>query len=238
MKRIDTVKSIGAVALALAMAANLALAGAGNVGNPGVAPPQSSTHGQTYGAWAAAWWQWALSTPASINPLTDTTGQFAAVGQSGPVWFLAGVWGGSGTVVRECTVPPGKALLVPIVNWFDIGWGWTPDDNIPEIIQSFRDFLKSAVDQATDMACEIDGKPVRNIQAYREQSIEFTLTMPEDNLFGMPELAEVTDFLGVDDGYYLLIEPLKAGTHTIHFHAQVLPDIAPMDVTYHLTVAR
>jgi hypothetical protein len=62
----------GAFALALTMVANLTL---------GQYPPASHL--------ATRWWQWALETSAFENPLTDTTGQFAAVNQSGRVWFLA-----------------------------------------------------------------------------------------------------------------------------------------------------
>ena len=56
----------------------------------------------------------------SINPLLDQTGQNAALGQSGEVWFLAGTTGGSAE--RTVTVPPGKALFFPIVNnlWINI----------------------------------------------------------------------------------------------------------------------
>jgi hypothetical protein len=60
-------------------------AGQGNKGNPGVIPPQASSHGQSYGEWAAAWWQWVLSVPADHNPALDLTGADAAQGQSGPV---------------------------------------------------------------------------------------------------------------------------------------------------------
>src|SRR5258706_4066400 len=39
---------------------------------------------------SADWWQWALSIPTSVNPLTDTTGEHCNVGQRGEKWFLAG----------------------------------------------------------------------------------------------------------------------------------------------------
>jgi hypothetical protein len=79
----------GAFALALTMVANVTLA---------QYPPASLL--------ATKWWKWALETPASENPLTDTTGQFAAVNQSGRVWFLAGNSGG--TTVRTISVPLAK----------------------------------------------------------------------------------------------------------------------------------
>ena len=111
-KKMNAVKSIGALAVILAMAANLALAG--NT-NPKVLPPNSAPYGKTYGEWGAAWWQWAVSFPYEVNPVyNDPTGAFAGLGQSGPVWFLAGT--SDATAVRTCAVPPGKALFFPIIN--------------------------------------------------------------------------------------------------------------------------
>src|SRR5438552_13367399 len=86
----------------------------GRNSNPGVVPIGSYFDGQAYGEWSGAWWRWAYSIPADINPVADATGQFAAVGQSGPVWFLAGNFGG--TTVRTVTVPAGKALFLPIID--------------------------------------------------------------------------------------------------------------------------
>src|SRR5690348_11620763 len=36
-----------------------------------IAPPGARPFGRTYGEWAIAWWQWALATSASVNPLLD-----------------------------------------------------------------------------------------------------------------------------------------------------------------------
>jgi hypothetical protein len=43
-----------------------------------IAPIHTKPAGQTYGRWAAEWWQWALGIPGAVNPLTDTTGQHCA----------------------------------------------------------------------------------------------------------------------------------------------------------------
>src|SRR5262245_8830247 len=50
--------------------------------NPRVLPTHSQPYGKSYGDWAVAWWQWALSIPEAQNPVTDTTGEFCHVGQS------------------------------------------------------------------------------------------------------------------------------------------------------------
>jgi hypothetical protein len=56
--------------------------------NPGVLPPNSRPHGQTYGEWSAAWWKWALEKSVVESPLLDTTGANCAIGQPRSVWFL------------------------------------------------------------------------------------------------------------------------------------------------------
>jgi hypothetical protein len=55
-----------------------------------VLPPGDQPCGHTYGEWAAAWSRWALSQPASKNPILDSNGAFCANEQDGEVWFLAG----------------------------------------------------------------------------------------------------------------------------------------------------
>ena len=59
-----------------------------------VVPPGDDVAGQSQLFWAQAWWQWALGIPAPNNPLTDTTGADAGVNNGGPVFFLAGNFGG------------------------------------------------------------------------------------------------------------------------------------------------
>ena len=57
---------------------------------PGVFPLNSKPYGLAYSDWAGKWWQWAISIPSNINPLTDNTGTHCAERQQGPVWFLPG----------------------------------------------------------------------------------------------------------------------------------------------------
>jgi hypothetical protein len=83
----------------------------GGNSNPGVLPPGSHPYGASYDEWSERWWKWVLSIPAASNPLLDPTGQFATVGQSGPVWFLAGNIGG-GVVANRCD-SIGQGTLLP-----------------------------------------------------------------------------------------------------------------------------
>jgi hypothetical protein len=58
----------------------------------------------------AQWWQVMLSIPTTVNPLLDTAGADCMVGQRGPVWFLAGTFGG-GPVTRTCSIPEGEMAV-------------------------------------------------------------------------------------------------------------------------------
>jgi len=231
-----------AVLLSCAAALTLpcsALAGDGNQDNPGVIPPQASPVGHTYSEWAAMWWQWAFSIPADMNPVADPTGEFAAVGQSGPVWFLAGNFGG--TTVRTAAVPVGKALFFPIINTLWINLPDYGDDPWSDAQRAFaRSVIGPFIDNAFDLSCTIDGVAAQNLEAYRTATAdgaEYLITMPENNIWGF--LPAGTYGPTVDDGIYLMLAPLSRGQHTIHLTSastgSALGDFA-LDVTYYLTV--
>lgn len=207
---------------------------------PRVLPMQQEYYGKTYSEWAIKWWQWAIGTPASTNPLTDATGEFCASGQKGPVWFLATTLAGQTTptpATRTCTIPSGKSLFFPVINasYFAFpGENWT--GNEPG--------LRAQADcsMPTVLEAEVDGVPARDLFAYFEHSPIFQVSLPAGDIFGVGPLL-LSPSVGL--GYYLFLEPLRKGTHTIHWKAtwtckfpQSSDDYMPYteEVTYNLTV--
>jgi hypothetical protein len=180
----------------------------------GIFPINSRPYGKTYGQWTVAWWQWALSVPAANNPLTDTTGEFAGEGQSGPVWFLAGTFADSAE--RSFTMPAGKALLIPVNTWIFGAIAGDCDPSNPGVtcdIPTLRASADFAVSTIQTLDVLIDGRPVRHVGDYRAKSPGgFNVTTPEDAVLGLP-----TGTFGphVQDGYWLMLEPLVPGTHNI-----------------------
>ena len=242
--------SIALIALVLLLQVTPALAD--NTPNPGVLPPNSHPFGKTYGEWNAGWWQWSFSVPASKNPGRATDGAVdCRVGQSGNVWCLAGYFpnGGSGgpfTFTRSCTVPAGKALFIPIINsWADnVCNNGQPPNPPPFTVDQLRAFAASGVIPATNLHASIDGNPVTNLESYRAISPVFSYTLPPspDNLidaaFGvsLPGTCwpSLTVTPAVADGFYIMLTPLSAGSHSINFGGSG-PGIT-LDVTYNLTV--
>lgn len=208
----------------------------GNLGNPRVHPPQSNPYGHSYGEWSVKWWQWAYGLPVAGHPLFDETGADCAAGQSGPVWFLGGVFNVSGTVVRtECVVPSGKALFFPIVN---VEW----DNFCPPGTLSLEELRATAqwfMDLAVDLHCEVDGRALKGLEQYRFVGDPFGIEMPSGNIwefFGCATPAGHYEPL-VPDGYYVMLAPLPPGKHTIHFKGTIGDPINfTPEATYELTV--
>jgi hypothetical protein len=200
--------------------------------NPGVLPPQSRSHGATYGEWSARWWQWAYSLPADQNPFFDETGcANGANGQSGSVWFLTGVLNTSGVAERTCTVPTGKALFFPLIN-VECSTVEAPpfygadEEELRACAQSFA---------IADVFATIDGTAVQNLgdpSPYSVESPLFTFTLPENNVLGLP----AGEAQSVSSGYYLMLAPLSAGEHTVHFGGRYPDFDFALDITYHLNV--
>lgn len=180
-------------------------------------------YGKTYGDWVIAYWQWAMSVPYSINPwANDPTGANAANGQSGPVWFLGGTLGDS--VTRNVTIPADKAIFLPVSQWI---FGATVGDcapsnpgvncNVPTLKKSAADATKAA----SLLEVSIDGVAVSDVKDFRVLSpTAFNVTLPADNVptaLGLP-LPAGTYGPQVGDGYYMLLAPLGAGSHTIVVH--------------------
>jgi hypothetical protein len=205
------------------------------VADQGTLPP-----GQ-FSAFAAQWWQWALSIPTSVNPLLDTTGENCMVGQRDVVWFLGGVNGG-GSAIRTCSVPDDKTLFFPVVNSFNAN---SPNvcgqDATNMSVKELRDSVKPGIDGARNISARLDGLAVKKNLLQREQSEVFEVALPEDNLFNTPCGGPGTVPAGiyspaVDDGYYVALPPLKAGSHTLHFHADNKGGTVNQDVIYNLIV--
>lgn len=220
-------KSVASLVLALAFGTLSASAGPARQ----IAPPQSHDFGRSYSQWAAAWWQWAFSLPVAGHPALDPNADIS-IGQSGHVWFLGAPFG---TLERNITVPTGTALYVPIINVDSSTleeppfFGATAAEQLA-IASGFADFI-------TDVSFSLDGRTLGNIADFRVASPQFTFTAPSPWIFG--DTGGTGQATGV--GYFVLIEPLSAGIHTIHYTGAFKFSDAPedyigSDVTFHVTV--
>jgi hypothetical protein len=197
--------------------------------SPNVFSPDSEPYGMTYAEWTAEWWKWFISIPADQNPINDPTGEGCAVAQSGQVWFLVG--SGGGKTERECTIPAGKAILIPAIN---VECAFSEDESL-KTEDDLRACAKNDQDLVTQFGATLNGM---DAQVHRVQSPVFDITFPADNVFAVPEGPTQS----ISEGYWAFFKPLPPGEYDIHAEGLLVdytvtgPVNLVEDSTYHLTV--
>jgi hypothetical protein len=197
-------------------------------------PPGSNPHGLSYGEWSAEWWKWLDGIPKDRNPAADKTGAFCSVNQNttGPVWFLAGTWGSKEE--RSCAIPDGKSILISPIEML-----CSPADQPGmKTEEDMRKCAKEDQDKVKLVKVTVDGIEVPNISDYRFQSPLFNLSLPENNVQGVP----AQEVQGVSDGYFVMLKPLSSGEHEIRSTGSLAEVTVEgtqnfaSDVIYHITV--
>jgi hypothetical protein len=191
-----------------------------------IADPNESVLGKTISQWTQDWETWYVQSRTHQNAIDDRTGQFANLNNDGPIFFLGGTAGGDAT--RTFTVPAGKPLLLPMLNVFD-----TLDTESNE-----RSFIEHWPSTVTDVRASIDGTPIADPTRYLETTSDFFSmgsvrpgTVATELFHIAPhapvpaQAAAAQHYLQIGQelnptlatGYYLMIEGLSPGQHTLEF---------------------
>jgi len=219
-------------------------------GDPVIQPADAVARtGRTYGAWSAAWWQYVLSasTTDPNNPLLSQTGKGCQARQpsTGPVFFLVGAAGSGSATRTQCTVPSGVALFFPMLNAFDTH---TPGDGLdtPDLVWAD---LQKFEGPTQSLFATIDGTAIGNLSPTSTPYFAcagpadvgcgapaFTITVAGQNLFG---IRGGPYYPTVDEGFYLLLNPLAPGAHILNFGGTGQFAGAPnsQNITYVVTVS-
>ncbi|MEM7387240.1 MAG: hypothetical protein AAF514_20065, partial [Verrucomicrobiota bacterium] len=197
--------------------------------HPSEISPDCLYYGKSYEELAADWLKWALGQRFDDeHPLVDPTGQAAANGQEGNVWFLGPVWGNDPEIIkggvslyeakqRHITVPYGKALMFPVFPFF---WFSLPGDPTDEeaILEELEGLVPLPLER---VFCRIDGKKVKSFdERFDVQSplfeTEGTFIFDQN-----PGLLPSPDYSGsaMALGRWVLVKPLKPGKHKIQFRS-------------------
>jgi hypothetical protein len=163
----------------------------------------SSPFGISFPDWTSVWWKWLHSIPKYRNPASDTTGENCNVLQEQPhVWFLAGTFGGS--VVRNCKIEYGKALLFPIITSI---FSFALDPNLKSEEELVSHVIKD-IDSVSYIKLQIDDMRFEVFDQFRVRSEPFY-----DNIEGRATIS-------VSDGYWIFLQPPNIGGHHIFFSAK------------------
>jgi len=208
---------------------------------PVVVPPgDARLNGTSYEQWAAAWWKWSQEMPltnsagALIHPFRVDAEVDVTAFQKNDVWFLAAPFG---RVERRCQIPCGKSLFFPL---FCAEFSNIEEDCYAATSTDQAEGARYVTDRASNLFCEINGKPVTNLFNYRTPSPQISLSVPS------PWIQGETGGIGTStgDGYFIFLAPLPPGEHTLHFGGSIrvqiggspIPLEGDIDMTYHITV--
>jgi hypothetical protein len=195
--------------------------------NPGVIPPHARPHGLSYGEWGAQWWKTIFSIPV-VNGDHPLISGGAFEGERGVV-FLAAAAGG---VTIDVTIRPGTFLFFPVIN--SECSVLEPDPFHGDDEAEMRACANGHIDQTSGLIAVIDGVPVQDLAAYRVESPLFEFgPLPADNVLGAPA---GTTSPAVDAGVYLMLTPLRPGSHTIHVVGTSDEFGFTIDTTFNITV--
>jgi hypothetical protein len=213
-----------------------------------VLDPAGTYAGKTYAEWGTEWFKWLLELPGPDFPIDDYTGALCALGQSvgndggatlTDVFFLAGA-SSSAKITRTCAVPAGEMIFVPMAFW-DVDN--TGADQGQLTVQELQNMAATYATEVTGLTLEIDGQPygsnVSDFGRYLTVWAQFSYAYPNTptNWCATYPFTCVSSTISgpvpvsFGGGYWILLAPLPAGSHTIHFAAT-----GGQDLTYNLTV--
>lgn len=168
-------------------------------------------YGKSYGFWTTRWWQWALGSSYSTNPLLDETGIHSHTNQSGKVWFLAGKLGSEERNLprRTCSIPVMKAVLFPILNCEANSLEY------PELIteDDLTYHVAKDVDSVVLTNCFINGRKIRPKRVQSDPRT-FELTIPTDNPLRLERTGKTR---AAADGYWVFLKPMSTGHLSLDF---------------------
>jgi hypothetical protein len=220
MRALSTTALIMPRHLASTIALALAASAASAADSP-LLPADQAVAGASQSNWSRSWWQWAASFDNAGSPVSDRTGARCGAGQQEEVWFLAGTYGNQ-RILRACSVPAGKYLFFPLINYVA-----APEPGTALSCSAVMDDVRDTVDGVTDLVLRIDGKAQEGLQAHRIASQGcFDL--------GARRAQPGRKVPSAGDGYYVMLAPLPAGTHKLEFGGR-LQDMTQA-ITYTLQV--
>jgi hypothetical protein len=183
--------------------------------------------GKSWQAWTAKWWQWFFSIPKENHPAYDDTCERWHIDQHDPnVLFLAGTTGGKAQ--RTITIPAGKAVLFPVINF---ATSYSEDSSLKTDAELIT-HAKSNIADIVKKEASIDGVDLLISEKHRVQSHPFDFSFPTKNIYGVQDGST----RGAGDGYWIFLKPLCPGKHNIRTSGSCLSGRIKIDVNMELIV--
>lgn len=199
--------------------------------------PNSIVEGKSIGEWTSDWWNWAYGSPVEGNVLTDDTGAFQNTNQTADVFFIAGNSGGETS--RSFTVPNDKPLLLPLINlsyWRTPEPGEDEDPTTPRDAALVQADVEGLISEVDELSFSLDGVSIAQDTLFmHRESTTFTGNILADTVGATSEPVGVWPE-SYTSGYWIMLDPLSPGDHTLNFGGYVDEFDFRVNVTANVTV--
>jgi hypothetical protein len=188
----------------------------GGSSSPGIFLKGSTPYGIPYENWITKWWQWNMGIPKEQHPqVNDPDLIKCPVGESGSVSFLTHSL--QGKTEYNCTIPAGNAIMIPIST------GECTSDEAQS--SKLTDMIKCATEGDKYLTFEVvvDRAPLNGLEQNYAISDIFNITVPENNFLDL----KPGQWKAGSGGYFVFLEPLPVGNHTVGISARVTNPIDP-----------
>ncbi len=226
-----------------------------NVGAVKLFSKDEAPFGKSYDDWISEYWNWNI--PLSTDEATPKPGG-CFIHESGSMVMLSGANGGMrGIHEQVCEISSRQGIMIPLwIAWCDNGSDQkriqNPSINLDEkLTKCAREVYNLGNIEAV---VEVDDLPVAklNVSDYKINTLQnvseiyskgFNLTVPSDTT--IPELVP-GEWRAGSHGWWVFLEPLPPGNHTVEYYVRALPTGAPTsfltptssDITYFMNVTQ
>lgn len=175
----------------------------------------------TYGAWTTKWWNWILSIPKEVNPLSDETGEHWNINQPmSDVYYLAGNFAKEFKTEKKtfpCRIikqmQSGRSILFPVLNCVASFLEYSAP---PKNLRTHDDLLRHVdtdVNSVVKKDLFINNRKYEPVRISSDPKI-FKLKIIEGNALNIHD-SGVTD--AAADGFWVFIKSLSSGHYTLGF---------------------
>jgi len=180
--------------------------------------PDEPFEGKSLSEWAVEWMRWSFSQDSCESSTFDPDGSQCLLYQDDPdlsVFYMA--YAPSEHPRTRCKVPRGRAIVVPLANfWFDNVGAMT----IKTAAELEQDAAK-ALESIRDLKLRIDGESITDLERFIVQPTQFSYRVPPaPNWYscnGTEDVGDITVEPAVLTGYYALLPPPELGVHEIEY---------------------
>jgi hypothetical protein len=197
----------------------------------------SQPFGKPYDQWVEEWMKWWFTTDKDVlNTKLKNSDCIAKL--DGPVvFFMSPTWSGPDKRVMTCEISSQQGILFTFLSG-------ECDTELPEMKNASYDKLLRCAEEDNEadyisMTGHIDGIPIerkdiQSVSTNKSNFENFKLEFRPNNLYD----AVPGTYDAAATGYFVFLEPLSVGNHTINFKTLVLgaPWQFNSDITYNLKV--